>query len=231
MKNQIIDKDNMIHISKGTGKLDKFKLIGTNTHTNPFCIIQNKPTKENILKFKGFINKNYKNNNHLSNIVKICNKNPMTTFALWTKRKDIIKGFFNYHSKPENLILVYSNPAVNKIMKTPPKYFDKVFNNVWKDSFIKEQNCTGQKCIECLQCYKKDGDNIIVEAVKRFKGELKTICEACYSHKGINFRKALKAPLEKNSRLLKSELTDIQIPVFNELYVRFSHHGELLDNT
>ena len=227
MLNQLIAKDQTLHISKLMGKLEGFKAIGTNTKTNPFCIMSN--SKDNI-KLK-FINKDFKNNHHLKNIVKICNKNKLTTFALWTKRKDIINGFFKHHTKPTNLILVYSNPKVNAILSEVPKYFDKVFNNVWKDDFQSEQNCTGQKCIECLRCYKKDNTNIIVEAVKRFKGELKTICQACYSHKGINFRKAMEAPLQRNSDLLTSELTEQQIPMINELYFRFAHHGELLDNT
>jgi hypothetical protein len=230
INNQILPKEKTIHISKGTGKLERFKLIGTNTKTNPFCIISNSKEKDIFKRIKKFVNKDYKNNNHMINICKICNKNPMTTFALWTKRKDIIKGFFKHNEKPSNLIMVYSNPKVNQILETPPKYFDKVFNNVWKDSYITQQNCTGQKCIECLECYKKDGKTVIVEAVKRFKGKLTTICQACYSHKGINFRKALYEPLQRNSNLLSNDLIDLQIPVFNELYVRFQHHGELLDN-
>ena len=230
MLNQILAKEDTIHISKLTGKLEHFRAIGTNTKTNPFCIIQNNPSDKVKRTIGRFVNKDYKNNNHMKNIVKICNKNTLTTFALWTKRKDIIKGFFNHHNKPDNLILVYSNPKVNSIMTVPPKYFDKVFNNVLKDNFIAEQNCTGQKCSDCLQCYKKTGETVIVEAVKRFKGKLKTICEACYSHKGIDFRKALYAPLERNSRLLKTELADIQIPTIMDLYFRFDQHGELLDN-
>jgi len=227
LNNQLLSLDQTIHISKLTGKLIGFRAIGTNTKTNPFCIMQNNLSAPKT----NYVNKDYKNNNHMTNIIKICNKNPLTTFALWTKRKDIIRGFFDHHDKPDNLILVYSNPKVNAILDTPPKYFDKVFNNVWKDSFTDQQNCTGQKCIDCLKCYKKDTTNVIVEAVKRFKGKLKTICEACYSHKSIDFRKSLYAPLQRNSDLLSGGvLSDIQIPTINEIYFRFDHHGELLDN-
>ena len=33
---------------------------------------------------------------------------------------------------------------------------------------IEKQNCTGQKCRDCLLCYKKDTTSIIVEKVKTY---------------------------------------------------------------
>ena len=75
--------------------------------------------------------------------------------------------------KPDNLILVYSNPLINKVIdsrsKYKPVYFDKVFNNVDKDYMEEKQNCTGQQCITCRRCYvksNKSNDNTIIEAVK-----------------------------------------------------------------
>jgi hypothetical protein len=62
--------------------------------------------------------------------------------------------------------MVYSNPEINKILDAPPEGFDKVFNNVWKDYAVEKQNCTGQKCMDCLRCYDKEKGNVIVEAVK-----------------------------------------------------------------
>ena len=41
MLNQLIAKDQTLHISKLMGKLEGFKAIGTNTKTNPFCIMSN----------------------------------------------------------------------------------------------------------------------------------------------------------------------------------------------
>ena len=67
----------------------------------------------------------------------IVKANKWTTFALWTKRKNVIK-----------------------------EYFDKVFNNVDKDTLKDRQNCTGQQCITCRRCYIKSNDNTIIEAVK-----------------------------------------------------------------
>ena len=63
------------------------------------------------------------------------NKNKHCNFALWSKRNDIIKKYFDNNVKPDNLILIYSNSKLNKPMNKPPKYFDKTFNNIIKLSY------------------------------------------------------------------------------------------------
>ena len=104
------------------------------------------------------------NTNHLYNLVNICHNQPMTTFTLWTKRKNIVSRVFNKHKKPENMILVYSNPYVDKLDVELPKYFDKVFNNVSKDSSI--VNCS-KKCLECMMCYTQGNKPTqIIEGIK-----------------------------------------------------------------
>ena len=105
---------------------------------------------------------------NLENYVNIALKNPHCTFSLWTKRFDIIKPYFDNHEKPKNLILIYSSPLTNHIMTKIPKHFDKTFNTVIETDFIKKQNCTGQKCRDCLLCYKKNTTSIIVEKVKTY---------------------------------------------------------------
>ena len=104
------------------------------------------------------------NTNHLYNLVNICHNQPMTTFTLWTKRKNIVSRVFNKHKKPENMILVYSNPYVDKLDVELPKYFDKVFNNVSKESSI--VNCS-KKCLECMMCYTLGNKTTqIIEVIK-----------------------------------------------------------------
>lgn len=105
---------------------------------------------------------------HLTNLVNIASKNPHCNFALWTKQNNLIQEYFATNAKPSNLILIYSNPKIGKILSKPPKYFDKTFNNVAMDQFVNEQNCTGQKCKDCLLCYKHNGINTIVEMVKKY---------------------------------------------------------------
>ena len=53
-------------------------------------------------------------------------------------------------------------------MSKPPKYFDKTFNNVLEHEFTERQNCTGQKCKDCLVCYSVNDISTIVEMVKKY---------------------------------------------------------------
>ena len=107
------------------------------------------------------------NDTHYQNIIRLARKNPHTTFALWTKRASIVRQYQArpIHGMPTNLILVFSNPRIDKVIDVP-RGFHKVFNNVSKGS-TEPQNCTGRKCMECLACYRKDsGIDVIVEQVK-----------------------------------------------------------------
>ena len=117
----------------------------------------------------GVIVKRFPKFNMIENYCRIAEYNPHCTFALWTKRSDIIKKFFDKRNKPKNLIIVFSNTKVDKIVYKIPKHFDKVFNNVNGDNYKEIQNCTGQKCKDCLRCYKhssKQENNIIIEKIK-----------------------------------------------------------------
>ena len=103
---------------------------------------------------------------HFHNIVLIARHNPETTITLFTKRKKIVWDWIKKHGEiPNNLILVFSNPKKDKIRETPPRYFHKVFNTVTRPH--KRENCTGQKCINCLACYRFDGKSVLIERVKK----------------------------------------------------------------
>ena len=109
------------------------------------------------------------NDMHLSNLCAIATRNPRTSFALWTKRNDIVSKHFRSNPKPVNLILIYSNPKISNIMRKPPRYFDRTFNNVLEHEHVEQQNCTGQKCADCLLCYTPgNGVTTIVEKVKKY---------------------------------------------------------------
>jgi hypothetical protein len=108
------------------------------------------------------------NDIHLINLVNIAIKNPHCNFALWTKRNDIISKYFVINDKPSNLILIYSNSKISKVMSKPPIYFDKTFNNVLENEYTELQNCTGQQCKNCLLCYKHNNVTTIVEKVKKY---------------------------------------------------------------
>lgn len=109
------------------------------------------------------------NETHLHNLCLIALHNPHCSFALWTKRNDIVTRYLKAHAKPDNLILIYSNPKVDTILPRPPRHFDRTFNNVSEDKFVERQNCTGQKCKDCRLCYTiGNGVDTIVEMVKEY---------------------------------------------------------------
>ena len=105
------------------------------------------------------------NADHVVNLMRIIRENPQARFSWWTKRHQLIRQYCEANGKPENLILVYSNPIVDKIMTKPPAWFDKAFNNISKPH--EDENCTGQKCRDCMACYDpKSSTNVIIERVK-----------------------------------------------------------------
>ena len=123
---------------------------------------------ETVNPASGKVTKTYNKFTHIENYCRIAEHNPHCTFTLWTKRTDIIKPFFDSRDKPKNLIIIYSNPKVGTILSKPPKHFDKTFNNVLEDEYVDEQNCTGQKCKDCLLCYRHGTTDTIVEKVKKY---------------------------------------------------------------
>jgi len=182
------------HVSTMSGKLNGLQAINTDTVSNTFCQKMNSTGNSICTKcysmnsltrhrkncrpaFMGnsellsksilqssqipFINQSYFrfhghgeiiNMTHLWNFVQIARANPHCTFALWTKRKDFVRQMMTKQK--------YTNIPSGKPANI------KVFNNITKSGY-KGENCTGQKCIECLACYRKDsGVDVIIEKVK-----------------------------------------------------------------
>ena len=112
------------------------------------------------------------NQTHLHNICNLSFAYPKITFAVWSKRIDLVRKFKKWldgkgYIFPNNLILIYSNPKINNVMTKIPHPFHKVFNNVSKKHEL--ENCSGQKCDECRLCYSFDKKvNIIVENTKEY---------------------------------------------------------------
>jgi len=103
------------------------------------------------------------NKTHYHNLLGIVDANPQTTFALWTKRLDIVKN----PAKRDNLIYIYSSPIKN-VEARLPKGFDKVFT-VYSKPFIRENavavNCA-KHCKTCLLCYTKNNTAFIKEEMR-----------------------------------------------------------------
>ncbi len=104
------------------------------------------------------------NDRHLMNYMRIADHNPQTTFALYTKRVDIVHRYLDLYELPSNVILIYSSPILNKEAKLP-KEFHKVFT-VYDEGVSDNINCGSKSCLNCLLCYKKDTVSVINERVK-----------------------------------------------------------------
>ena len=104
------------------------------------------------------------NMTHLKNLFNIARKNPKTTFALWTKRTDLIKKADSRIYLP-NLIVIYSNPIIDKPIYEVPNRFDKVFQ-VFSKGYGVNINCGAKNCLSCLSCYELNDITIINERVK-----------------------------------------------------------------
>ena len=105
---------------------------------------------------------------HLENFMNISRKNPDTHFALWTKRTGFVRKWLKNNDVLDNVIFIYSNPRTDRVMDTPPEGFEKVFNSVYDDTVSEGQTpCTGQKCRDCMACYRHNEHTVIVEKVKK----------------------------------------------------------------
>ena len=104
------------------------------------------------------------NETHFLNLLRICEVNPKTTFALYTKRHKLVIRALEKHSLPDNLILVYSNPFKNRVTGHKPKHFHKVFNVTTQAH--RADNCSDKVCISCLNCYDKKKASILIELEK-----------------------------------------------------------------
>lgn len=105
------------------------------------------------------------------NYFNICKKNKKTTFALWTKNPFIIKQVIdNGYKKPNNLIIILSSHFLNVACELNKfSFVDKIFTVYDKQTIEKENitiNCGAKSCINCLKCYRKNGDKVINEKLK-----------------------------------------------------------------
>lgn len=103
------------------------------------------------------------NTTHAANLYAIARHNPQTTFALFTKRPELLPA-----EKPSNVILVYSTVKINGA-PVLPRGFDKVFT-VYEKSYASANavkiNCAGKSCFSCRLCYTHNDTKIINEILR-----------------------------------------------------------------
>ena len=117
----------------------------------------------------------------VKNYFTICKANKSTMFALWTKNPAVIDHAMMLYrlKKPRNLIIVYSEPYINKLwtladfeaLKKEYPFIDKVFTVHNKESEIYKYhneliNCGNKKCMDCLTCYTRNKTWLIYELLK-----------------------------------------------------------------
>ena len=109
------------------------------------------------------------------NFFRICEHNPKTNFALWTKNPLYIKkAIQNGYTKPKNLNILYSSLFVNKsydmenVKKRYP-FIDKIFT-VYDEKEAEDVpiNCGARKCLKCRLCYEKNSVEYINELIKQW---------------------------------------------------------------
>jgi len=102
----------------------------------------------------------------VNNYFNFVEANPQTTFALWTKRPDMINKVIAKRGKPANLILVRSSIMINKPANLP-KNFDKVFTVYDKETSKKVNiNCGAKSCLNCRLCYTHNDTVYVNEVLK-----------------------------------------------------------------
>lgn len=102
------------------------------------------------------------------NYFRICEKNPDTCFALWTKNPQIIARAINEgYNKPNNIEIVLSSSLINKPIKsTRYDFIDKIFT-VYDKKGAKDVaiNCGARSCLACGRCYRKNPEGIKIQYI------------------------------------------------------------------
>ena len=129
-------------------------------------------TNAQVFRFESF--GDLYNTTHLANYVLICERNPFTKFALWTKNTWVLDELFNKNGikKPDNLSIVVSSPLLNTEMNLDRekfKFVDHLFT-VYDKKFIADNNvnvnCGANNCLGCQLCYHRDTDFYVREKLK-----------------------------------------------------------------
>ena len=114
------------------------------------------------------------------NYINICRKNPESLFTIWTKNHYYLfyALVFSGCKKPENLIVIYSSPVINKVAENMLKLYrlpdgsqliDKIFT-VYTKTYAADKNininCGAKNCRSCKLCYCHNNIKFISELLK-----------------------------------------------------------------
>ena len=104
--------------------------------------------------------------NAVINAINICNENPKSQIAVWTKNPFLFKQAFDMgYEKPENMRIVVSSLFRNVVRDVSVYDFVDVVFTVYDMDFALEHdikiNCGTRHCINCGICYQKSNNGII----------------------------------------------------------------------
>lgn len=113
---------------------------------------------------------------HLKNLFAICRKNKDVIFTLWTKGADVLPSWIDsFGGKfPNNLNLIISESKINKL--NDPAQLENIKNKLNIKNGVKgfavfddenKRRASGgylcrRCCVDCLKCYKKSKNNILI---------------------------------------------------------------------
>ena len=140
------------------------KLLSNSTKLSSFPLAEDEMPVINDKVFRFHSLGELINEQHFENFLAIAERNPGTTFSLWSKRKKLVADVLKTRPKPPNLILIYSTTAMDISTPVLPPYFDRVFTVHTKVSTA-NINCVS-KCRECMMCYSPSGAVVINERLK-----------------------------------------------------------------
>lgn len=106
---------------------------------------------------------------HAKNFIRIANKSPWCTFALWTKNPALMDHAIQALGKPGNMIIVLSSSHLNTVDTAAYPWIDHIFT-VYDSATIARDNidinCGSRSCRTCMRCYKKGTEFFINEKLK-----------------------------------------------------------------
>lgn len=104
----------------------------------------------------------------------ICEANKRCTFTLWTKNPWYIKQAIGQgYKKPENLIIIYSSPCLNKeadFIVNRYDFIDGIFTVYTLEYALEnniEINCGNAKCKHCMKCYTKHNGLFRIHEIRK----------------------------------------------------------------
>jgi hypothetical protein len=124
-----------------------------------------------IARFESFGDLN--NETQLLNYIRIARAAKYTKFALFTKRYDLVRKYFESGKRfPDNVTLILSSPFIDHVLHESfvaefKNYHRRVITfTVTRDKTNPAINCGKRRCVECRNCYDARTPKDVVEYIK-----------------------------------------------------------------